>query len=345
MNVESQPSIPALENRDHGSRDLGQRVATTLTIQIQLNQITKDYGRLRALDSVTLAIGSGVTGLLGPNGSGKSTLIKALLGLVEISSGDGQVLGLDLRRQSLAIRSQVGYMPEDDCYIAGLSGVAMVQFSARLAGLPAVEGLRRAHEILDFCGMKQERYRHVETYSTGMRQKVKFAQAIVHDPPLLILDEPTSGLDPDERQNMLARIRSLSSKGGKTVLVSTHILPDVQAVCDAVVILAQGRVRAAETLEILRRPTSPTIQVRVVGTPERLVDRLRCAGMSVVVEGDGTLAVTPADGTAVLERLWQIVAETRVVVRSLLPASISLEQIFLDAVRGDGRPGDDRANS
>lgn len=312
-------------------------------IQIQLNGITKDYGQLRALDSVTLAIGAGVTGLLGPNGSGKSTLIKALMGLVEVNSGEGQVLGLDLRRKSFAIRSRVGYMPEDDCYVAGLSGVAMVQFSARLAGLPATEGLRRAHEILDFCGMKQERYRTVETYSTGMRQKIKFAQAIVHDPPLLILDEPTSGLDPDERQNMLARIRGLSTKAGKTVLVSTHILPDVQAICDSLVILAKGRVRAAGSLELLRSPGAPKLQIRVVGSPERLAERLRGEGISVTVESDRSLSVELDDGTTV-DRLWQMAAESGVVVRAVVPARVSLEQIFLDAVRESAEPGESRAH-
>jgi len=166
---------------------------------VQLNEIVKAYGRFCALQKVSMTVGSGITGLLGPNGAGKTTLIKVLLGLVRISSGSGRVLGYDLTRQARAIRQNVGFMPEDDCYIAGLSGVEMVQFAARLSGFAPLESLRRAHEILDFCGVEQERYREVDTFSTGMRQKIKFAQAIVHDPPLLILDEPTAGLDPDER--------------------------------------------------------------------------------------------------------------------------------------------------
>ena len=156
-------------------------------------------------------------------------------------------------------------MPEDDCYLPGLSGVEMLQFAARLSGIPAVEALRRSHEILDFCGVEQERYRDVDTYSTGMRQKLKFAQAIVHDPPLLILDEPTAGLDPEEREAMLARIRLLAARAGKTVLLSTHILPDVQVTCQDVVILACGRVRVAERLDVLNRPRSPMYRVEVVG--------------------------------------------------------------------------------
>ena len=156
-------------------------------------------------------------------------------------------------------------MPEDDCYLPGLIGVEMVRFAARLSGLPSVEALRRAHEILDFCGIEQERYRPVETYSAGMRQKLKFAQSIVHDPPLLILDEPTSALDPEEREAMLQRIRILAAKHGKSVLVSTHILPDVQAICDTVIILAKGRVRLVEKLSVLSRPVSPAFHVRVLG--------------------------------------------------------------------------------
>ena len=182
-----------------------------MTALVDVVEITKDYGRFRALDRVSLQIESGVTGLLGPNGAGKTTLIKVLLGLVKTTSGRGRLLDFELGRQNREIRAHVGYMPEDDCFLHGLTGVECVQFVAQLSRFPAIEALRRAHEILDFCGLAQERYRTVETYSTGMRQKLRFAQAIVHDPLLLILDEPTSGLDPEERQMMLNRIRLLGS--------------------------------------------------------------------------------------------------------------------------------------
>ena len=207
---------------------------------IQLNGIVKEYKNIRALNGVDLKIKPGITGLLGPNGAGKSTLIKLILGLIRITSGTGTILGHTLGKQGRQIRSRVGYMPEDDSYIPGMSGVEVVQFSACLAGLPNIEALRRAHEILDFCGMKQERYREIDTFSTGMRQKIKFAAAIAHDPEFLILDEPTSGLDPEERDALLTRIKSLCEQHGKSVLISTHILPDVQAICDDIVILAAG---------------------------------------------------------------------------------------------------------
>lgn len=306
---------------------------------VQLNEITKDYGSLRALEQVSLRIEAGITGLLGPNGAGKTTLIKVLLGLVKVTSGSGDVLGFELGRQSRAIRASAGFMPEDDCYLAGLSGVEMVQFAARLSGRRAVESLRRAHEILDFCGIEQERYRPVESYSTGMRQKLKFAQAIVHDPPLLILDEPTSGLDPEERQTMLKRIEILARRLGKTVLICTHILPDVQAICDSVAILAAGRVRVSEKLEVLSRPASPTWKVRVLGSADPLLPILQREGVTAITLEDGSLNV---DGSRVPieERIWQWAQEASVGIRSLTPARNSLEQIFLDAVREDrdGRP-------
>ncbi|HUG89362.1 MAG TPA: ABC transporter ATP-binding protein [Planctomycetaceae bacterium] len=304
---------------------------------IRLNRITKDYGSFRALDGVSLEIGPGVTGLLGPNGAGKSTLIKVLLGLVKITSGTGEVLGYELGRQTRLIRSVVGYMPEDDCYLGGLSGVEMAQFMARLSRIPAIEALRRSHEILDFCGAGQERYRPVETYSTGMRQKLKFAQAIVHDPPLLILDEPTAGLDPEERDAMLNRIRILARKHGKAVVLCTHILPDVQAICDAVVILAHGRVRVSERLEVLSRPAAPAFQVRVIGSPDTLVERIRRDGVEVGVADDGTLTVH-GTGEVMQGRLWQWARDTGVGIRRLMPARNSMEQIFLEAVRDDADP-------
>ena len=301
---------------------------------IQLQDIVKNYGKVCALNGVTMTIGDGITGLLGPNGAGKTTLIKVLLGLVRVTSGSGRVLGYDLLRQARFIRQNVGFMPEDDCYIAGLSGVEMVQFAARLSGLPRVESLRRAHEILDFCGMEQERYRTVDTYSTGMRQKVKFAQAIVHDPPLLILDEPTAGLDPDERVAMLHRIELLARKMGKAVLISTHILPDVRAICETVVIVAQAEVRVVDSLSALSQPASPAIHVRTVGDATALVARIELHGGVVEVDADSALRITLGPDTPT-DLIWQWAREVRVGIRSLSPSRNSLEQIFMDAVRGD----------
>lgn len=227
---------------------------TSVSATIELAGVTKRYGTKTALDDVYLTIGSGITGLLGPNGSGKSTLIKSVLGLLQIQKGQATVMGLTLPSQLHRIRDAVGYLPEDDCFISGLSGIESVRFMAELSGLEPQEALRRSHESLDFAGISQERYRNVETYSTGMRQKLKFAQAIVHDPPLLILDEPTTGLDPEQRTSMLRKIKNLALEHGKSILISTHILHDVRTVCDQVVIMSQGRIRLVDSLENLSRP-------------------------------------------------------------------------------------------
>lgn len=299
---------------------------------IELQGLTKDYGRFRALTNVNLRVFPGVTGLLGPNGAGKSTLIKVLLGLVAVNQGTGHVLGIPLGTSTDQVRNQIGYMPEDDCYIHGLSGIETMQVAARLSGMEGTEAIRRGHEILDFCGAGQERYRPVETYSTGMRQKLRFAMAIVHDPRLLILDEPTTGLDPEEREAMLNRIRILSRDFGKSVILCTHILPDVQAVCDYVVILAGGTVRVSESLEFLLRMPSPSLHLNVHGDSAAFLRALQSAGMNAELTDVQQLRV---DGLAedVSGRLWEAAAASGCVIRNMSPSRNSLEQIFLDAVR------------
>ncbi|MFO1007667.1 MAG: ABC transporter ATP-binding protein [Planctomycetaceae bacterium] len=301
---------------------------------IELQNITKDYGNFRALDGVSLNIGPGVTGLLGPNGAGKTTLIKVLLGLVKTTSGRGRLLDFELGRQAHEIRAHVGYMPEDDCFLYGMTGVESVQFVAQLSRMGRIEALRRAHEILDFCGLAQERYRPVETYSTGMRQKMRFAQAIVHDPPVLILDEPTSGLDPEERLIMLNRIRLLARDNGKAVLICTHILPDVQTISDSVVILARGRVQVSERLVDLSRPAVPALEVKLQGDPTSFLVSIRDRGIPCEERARGVLLMH-GDPVQLSEVVWKQAAETGVVVRSLTPSRNSLEEIFLNAVRGE----------
>jgi len=299
---------------------------------IELTSITKSFRKFQALHDISVSMPAGVTGLLGPNGAGKSTLIKILLGLLRATSGDGHVLGKQLWRNSREIRQLVGYMPEDDCYLPSLSGVECVQFAARLNCIPATEALRRSHEILDFCGAGQERYRNVETYSTGMRQKLKFAQAIVHDPPLLILDEPTAGLDPDERDSMLHRIRGLSRVHGKSIVICTHILPDVQQVSDFVVILAAGRVSVAKPMAELSRPTIPSMQVRTLGSASLLQEALQARGMSVSINQTGALNVE-GNSEQDIKSIWQTAAQHNVVIRSMTPARNSMETIFLEAIQ------------
>ena len=300
----------------------------------EINNLTKDYGYFRALDDVSLVVNEGVTGLLGPNGAGKSTLIKVLLGLVRTTSGTGHVLGCRIGVEAKAIRGRVGYMPEDDCYMHGLSGIESVQVAARLSCLPSREALRRGHEILDFCGMGQERYRKVETYSTGMRQKLRFAMAIVHDPELLILDEPTSGLDPEEREAMLTRIKVLSTQFGKAVILCTHILPDVRTVCDSATILAAGQVRLSAALpELLKSPVpSVTVQFTEPESVKTLSAAFRARGMDSETHGGNELLVF-GEVDNISNVIWAVASDCGVSIQNLIPSQSSLEEVFLKAVR------------
>ncbi|WP_233903432.1 ABC transporter ATP-binding protein [Stieleria maiorica] len=306
----------------------------TLEPIIEIDNVSKRYGDIEALRDVSLRIPPGVTGLLGPNGSGKSTLIKALLGLLHTQAGNGRVLDYKWPRETKAIRDSIGYLPEDDCYIAGLEGIESVSLMAQLSGLPGREGLRRSHEMMDFCGFGEERYREVESYSTGMRQKLKFAQALVHDPPLLILDEPTTGLDPDQRVAMLRRIRNLSTRHGKSIILSTHILPDVRSVCDHVVILVQGTVRVIDTLENLSRPIEPTMHVSVIGDHAAFARRVVSEGHRVEWQAkSGTLRISGIQPEQT-PLLWHWAAECDTAIGRLEPAVNSLEQIFIDVASG-----------
>jgi ABC-2 type transport system ATP-binding protein len=303
-----------------------------MSLIIEVSDLNKQYGSKRALQDVTFSLEPGVVGLLGPNGSGKSTLIKALLGLVKVLSGSVSVLGKPVPQEVRWVRDHVGYLPEDDCFISGLTGIESVHLMARLAGLTLREGLRRSHEILDYADIGQERYRAVETYSTGMRQKLKFAQALVHDPRLLILDEPTNGLDPGQRVLMLDRIKTLAHQFGKSIILSTHILHDVQACCQAVVILAGGRVKRTDRLENLSRPARDGIQVTLRDHPGRFLEELRRGGMEAELQSDGTVWVhEPKNDTG--RELMRIAQSVGNIVIGIRPAKHSLEQIFMEAIR------------
>lgn len=298
---------------------------------LELEGVTKFYGSFQALAGLTVKVQPGAIGLLGPNGAGKSSLIKALLGLVRLSGGTAKVLGLDARTHSAEIREQIGYMPEDDCSIAGLAGVQSVALAGELAGLPALTALRRAHEILDYVLLGEERYREIQTYSTGMRQKVKLAQALIHAPKLLFLDEPTNGLDPTGREKMLRLIRSLVEKRGMSVVLSTHILTDVEACCDAALILGSGKLLVYDTIQKLQRSVDPSCTVRATGDIDALVARLTADGRRVeerrdesfLIYGEGDL------GAAILAAA----EATGACVREIKPSRNSLEDIYLEAVR------------
>jgi ABC-2 type transport system ATP-binding protein len=193
---------------------------------IEIRDLHFSYGRIKALDGVTLDLGEGAVGLLGPNGAGKSTLLRILLGFLAASRGEGKVLGYDIRRDQALIRRAVGYMPEDDCFIAGLDAVSFTSYFGELSGMPRQEAMKRAHDVLFYVGLGEARYRLLETYSAGMRQRIKLAQALVHEPRVLFLDEPFTGTDPVARRDLISVIRGLG-ESGHSVVVSSHLLHEV----------------------------------------------------------------------------------------------------------------------
>src|SRR2546425_11794698 len=269
---------------------------------VTLDTVTVMYGRNAALCDVSAAFAGGAVGLLGPNGAGKSTLLKALLGLLAPEAGRMRVLDLDPARSPLDVRAHVGYMPETDAHIPGMNAVSFVAYCGELAGLPRVDAMQRAHEVLFYVGLGEARYRNVETYSTGMKQRIKLAQALVHDPDLLFLDEPTNGMDPRGRDEMLELVRDLAHHKGVNLILSSHLLPDVEYTCDSVVVLDKGRIKVAGPIAALKQPRGRVYELRVK-TPaadlEPFFERLRAAGLECHATDEDVVRVfVPGEGGA-----------------------------------------------
>ena len=308
-------------------------------VLLELRDVRKSYGSVRALGGVTASIGGQVIGLLGPNGAGKSTLLKCMLGLTP-HEGDARVLGLSSSTESFRIRDRVGYMPEMDSYLADLTAVELCTYAGELSGLPRNEAMQRAHASLYYAGLEEKRYLKVEGYSTGMKQRVKLAQALVHDPELLFLDEPTNGLDPRAREEMLELIVELPERRGCSIILSTHLLPDVDRICDRVVIMHKGRLRFYGTIEELRRGSveaaASVFDVEVKLGPEEatFVTALERAGCTVERRPPRKLVVTlPAGDEAAL--LFREARTAGAQIRHLEPNQASLEEAFLRVVDAD----------
>ena len=302
---------------------------------VTLEHVTVTYGVQTALEDVTAAFAGGAVGLLGPNGAGKSTLIKALLGFIRPARGRMTVLGHDVAHAPLSIRGRVGYMPERDAHIPGMSAVAFVAYCGELAGLPRVDAIQRAHEVLFYVGLGETRYRNVETYSSGMKQRIKLAQALVHDPDLLLLDEPTNGMDPRGREEMLELVRDLSKRKGINAIVSSHLLPDVESTCDHVVVVDKGRVAAQGTLASLTEARGRVFEVRVktAADPDAFAAALRAAGLEYHDSGDFLRVFMPDHGDA--QQIFRLAVSAGVQVRHLKPSLPTLEDVFARVV-GEG---------
>jgi len=300
---------------------------------VSLDNVTVQYGGNRALNGVTVAFARGAVGLLGPNGAGKSTMIKSLLGFIVPAQGQMRVLGLDVATAPVDIRARIGYMPENDAHIPGLSAVQFVSYCGELAGLPRADATQRAHEVLYYVGLGEARYRNVDTYSTGMKQRIKLAQALVHDPDLLFLDEPTNGMDPKGRDEMLELVRDLAHNKGINLILSSHLLPDVEYTCDHVVVMDKGRIAAAGPIDELRQPRGRVYELRVKtpGDVEVFFDHLRAAGLECHATDDDVVRVfVPGDGGA--RQIFSLAAAEGVQVRHLRPSVSTLEDVFAQAV-------------
>ena len=261
---------------------------------LELSELQVEYGAVAALDGVSGSIPRGAVGLLGANGAGKTTLLRTILGFVRPSRGSIRVLGLDPRREPMEVRRRLGYMPEGDAFVAGMHAAGFVAYAGELSGLARDEATGRAHEVLDYVGLGEARYRQVETFSTGMKQRVKLAQALVHDPDLLLLDEPTSGLDPGGRDEMLALLADIVARLQINVILSTHLLPDVERVCSSVLVLDQGRVKAAGPLSSLLGARRLSYHVRLRGEAAAFLTDLVDEGGHAEETDDGWRIALPA---------------------------------------------------
>jgi len=297
---------------------------------IELQGVSVRFGRRNILQNLTCTLSGRSIGLLGPNGAGKTTLINTLLGFYKPSSGSARILGHDIRSDIKTVRGLVGYMPENDAFISKMSAVSFIRVMAELSGLPAKAALERAHEALFFVGLSEARYRKLGTYSLGMRQLAKLAQAIVHGPRLVILDEPTNGLDPGARQRMVRLIREIRQDREMHVVVCSHLLRDVEDCCEEVLILKQGRIVHYSNLEEERRANRRFLELEIYGANGDFTEAVERLGCECAMTAN-RLKMVLADGIEIRD-IYRLAAEREVRIRRLNFRRDTLEDIFLRAM-------------
>jgi ABC-2 type transport system ATP-binding protein len=297
---------------------------------IQLKDIIFNYGNFRAIDQVTLGIGKGIYGLLGPNGAGKTTLMKIILGFLTPLSGSGKVLGYDISNGSLGVREKIGYMSETECLIPGMDAVTLTAYLGELSGMPRQEAMKRAHEVLYYVGLEESRYRKVETYSAGMKQRMKLATALVHDPEILFLDEPTSGMDPQGRKEMLALINDIAAKGSMNIIISSHILADVESTCKHVLIMNKGKIISEQDVSTaLKRESVNIIELKLKGDAAAFKEKLSAYRMELDEKGVYRLHL-PADFP--IPSLFKTAHDSKVQIRHFRKSRVTLEDAFVTAI-------------
>ena len=293
---------------------------------IETNQLVKKYGEHVALDGVNLAIKPGATGLLGPNGAGKSTLLKTVLGLIALTSGSGKVLGHDIATEGSKIRQRIGYMPEYDCLTPSMEAIHQVRYSGELLGMNTSVAEQRAHEVLEYVGLRDQRYRAISTFSTGMEQATKLACSLIHDPDLLICDEPTNGLDMTARGFMLNTLFQIVKQGGRSIIMSSHMMDDVERICDRMLMIHKGQVIAQGRIEDLKA-IDREIEISVWGGASKIEEKLKDMGQSVRRTGR-ILRITRIDDST-YGTIIQAAAETNVQIRKMEDYEPSLEDLFI----------------
>ncbi|MBI4657506.1 MAG: ABC transporter ATP-binding protein [Verrucomicrobia bacterium] len=297
---------------------------------IETANLSKAFGQQKALDQVNLTVRPGAIGLLGPNGAGKTTLIKCLLQLQPFHGGSVRLLGRDVKSEGREIRKRVGYASEQDCHIPGMVGCEYATYCAQLCGLPFQAARQRAHEMLDFVGMGQERYRKIDTYSTGMKQRLKLAQAIVHDPEIVLLDEPTNGLDPKGQVQILELVQSLWKVHGISVVLSSHLLHDVDRICDQIIIIARGRVLVHDTLQNLKSRRRGAAEVVVADRQSELLDLFQRNAWSCELLSNGHVRVE--HGGLNLNTVLEAMGTIQLPPLEIIPSPNALEEFFVQAL-------------
>jgi ABC-2 type transport system ATP-binding protein len=296
---------------------------------VEFEALTVRYGSRVALDAASGRFQRGATGLLGPNGAGKTTLLKALLGFLTPSAGRLEAFGLSPSASPLEVRRRIGYMPEVDAHLPDLTAVQTVAFAGELSGLPQRESIRRAHEVLQFVGLGEERYRKVETYSTGMKQKAKLATALVHDPEIVLLDEPTNGLDPAGREEMLSLIGDIVTLRGLSVVLCSHLLRDVERVCENILVISAGAIRTQGRVEELKKLDRDWYVVRVKAEIDAFIAEVRKRGGAAEPWPDAWRVALPEG--ADVSWIFETAAMSATQIRHLKKAEDTLEDIFLRA--------------
>lgn len=302
---------------------------------IELDGLEVQLGGRTILQGLTGVLKSRAIGLLGPNGAGKSTLINTLLGFHAPSKGSARVFGLDSHTNGRSLRSLVGYMPENDAFISKMSGVRFVRYMAELSGLPPSQAMERAHEAFVYVGLGEARYRPVGTYSLGMKQLAKLAQAIAHGPKLLILDEPTNGMDPPARKRLIELICEIRETGDICLLLSSHLLRDVEDTCDEVLILRNGRIASICNLVEERRANRKFLEMETLGAEGSFTAALEGLGCECAVFGNGRIKVVMPDAVEIRE-VFKVAADSGVQIRRMNHRRDSLEDIFLNAMEQTG---------